>query len=146
MLEKEKVFAILLPNKNIDLLDIVGKISLRKSVHYNKVKFQDDGEAYILYNPDKTYLFDMARNKNLKLIWKDEEEFYIIDFGNNTKGDIICNLGYEDCKNGSIEGEIVTFNLKKDFSKLKKVMLISSKLLDEKEPYSYEHFCFFKIR
>ena len=146
MLEKEKVFAILLPNKNIDLLDIVGKISLRKSTHYNKVKFQDDGEAYILYNPDKTYLFDMARNKKLKLIWKDEEEFYIIDFGNNTKGDIICNLGYEDCENGSIEGEIVTFNLKKDFSKLKKVMLISSKLLDEKEPYSYEHFCFFKIK
>ena len=144
MLEKEKIFAIILPDKSKDLLDIVEKISLRKSIHFNKVKFKGDDETYILYNPDKKYLFDMARNKKLKLIWKDEEDFFIIDFCNNAKGDIICNLSYKDCKNGSIEGNIVTFNLKECFRDTKKVMLISMKLLDENEPYKYDSFCFYK--
>ena len=135
-------FAILLHNEANDEKSIKGnilKISLRKQVHFNWAKVDEQNTA-ILYNPDKAYLFNMGANKKLKLIWKSEEDFYIIDFSKNTKGDILNYLTFEETKEGKIEGDIKYFNLKKEFNRASKVPLISSKLLDEQEPYTYEHF------
>ena len=139
-------FAILMCDKDIDennLRDIVEKISLRRQIKYNSVKMYGDYEkAYMLYDPDKQYVFEMARNKHLNIIWKDEELFGLISFKENTKGDILYYLEESD-SNGKdvIEGKIVKLNLKPQY-KGRKVMLISNILLDEEEPYSYEHFCF----
>lgn len=69
-----------------------------------------DGYTYILYNTDKSYLFEMARNKGLKLVWKYETDFYIIDFRSNTKGNIVCYLLDEDTKAGKIEGNRIKPN------------------------------------
>ena len=82
----------------------------------------------------------MCRNKKLKTIWKDDIDFYMIDFKNNPKGDIICHLSDEDLGAETIEGTIVTPNLKSD---AKKVMLISSQQLDRNNPYCYEEFKFY---
>ena len=41
----------------------------------------------------------------------------------------------------NVKGDIAKFNLKPQFIG-RKVMLISSKVLDENEPYIYEHFYF----
>ena len=141
-------FAILMCDKDLDenhLNDIVSKISLRRYIKYNRVKMYGDyDKAYILYDPDKEYVFEMARNKHVNIIWKDEEFFGLISFKENTKGDILYYLE-ESAGNGKdvIEGDIVKINLKPQF-RGRKVMLISSKVLDEKEPYIYEHFCLYK--
>lgn len=135
-------FAILLCNEINDEKSIKGnilKISLRKQVHFNWAKVDEQNTA-ILYNPDKLYLFNMASNKKLKFIWKSGEDFFIIDFCKNTKGDIINYLTFEETKEGKIEGDIKYFNLKKEFNNVSKVQLVSSQQLDEKEPYVYEHF------
>ena len=42
-----------------------------------------------------------------------------------------------------IEGDIIYPNLKIEFKKVTKVMLISSQQLDETQPNIYEHFCFY---
>lgn len=128
--------------------DIVFKISIKKGIGYSKAKI--DGrkkDCYILYEVDdddtKNYIFDMARNKKLEIIWKDENFFGLISFKNNTKGDILC---YLDENNGSeeiIKGKLTQINLKEEYKgKIKKVM--HPMYLDEEQPYIYEEFCFYK--
>jgi len=146
MLEDRESFAILLADNNNNLIDVVSKISLRKHIKYNRAKLKDDTEySYVLYTEpqDKQYVFDMTRNKGLKLVWKDETDFYIIDFSSNTKGDIVCYLSDEDTEQDKIEGDIIKPNLKKEFNNVNKVILISSQQLDETQPNIYEHFCFY---
>ena len=136
-------FAILLADAETDLIVIVQNISLRKHIKYNRVKLKDDTDySYLLYteSQDKQYVFDMCRNKKLKIIWKDDIDFYMIDF-RNTKGDIICHLSDEYLGTETIEGNIITPKLKSD--NYKKVMLVSSQQLDEENSYQYEHFVFY---
>ena len=85
----------------------------------------------------------MARNKKLTIVWKDKEFFGIICFKNNTKGDIICYLENENNNGEKFEGEIKYLNLKPEY-KGRKIMLISSKVLDNEQPYTFEYFCFYK--
>ena len=68
--------------------------------------------GYILYNVEKDYMFEMARNKKIKIIWKDYNFFGIIDFKDNTKGNIICELTADATNGDTIEGDIITLNLK----------------------------------
>lgn len=146
MSKDRKSFAILLADTQTDLIVIVQNISIRKHIKYNRIKLKDDTEySYVLYTEpqDKQYIFDMCRNKKIKIIWKDKDVFFIIDFKNNTKGDIICYLSNEDEGAGKIEGDMVTLNLKSQFKNLKKVQLVSSKQLDDEQPYNYEHFVFY---
>ena len=84
-------FAILLCNEANDensISNIVRKISLRKHIPFNRLTI-NGGKSYILYDVDKTYIFNMGTNKRLKFIYKNADEFYIIDFSNNIKGNII---------------------------------------------------------
>ena len=144
MLKDRESFAILLADTETDLIVIVQNISLRKHIKYNRVKLKGDTDySYVLYTEpqDKQYVFDMARNKKLKIVWKDDTDFYIIDFSNNTKGDIICNLTTDVTDKGTIEGNIITPKLKLEFDK--KVMLVSSQQLDRDNPYNYENFKFY---
>jgi len=141
-------FAMLMCDEETDknkLKDIVEKISLRKHIRYNRVIIHGEYEtAFILYNPNKEYVFEMARNKHLKIIWKDNNFFGGISFKNSTKGEIIYYL--EECNNEGenvIEGEIIKPNVKPEY-KGRKIMLISSMVLDKKEPYIYEKLCFRK--
>lgn len=144
MLKDRESFAILLSDAEADLIVIVQNISLRKLIKYNRVKLKGDTDySYVLYTEpqDKQYVFDMARNKKLKIVWKDDTDFYIIDFSNNTKGDIICNLTTDVTDKGIIEGSVITPKLKSD--NYKKIMLVSSQQLDRDNPYSYEEFKFY---
>ena len=145
MLKDRESFAILLADTETDLMVIVQNISIRKHIKYNRAKLKDDVEySYVLYTDtqDKQYIFDMAKNKKLKIIWKDNDFFGIIDFKKITKGDIICNLTTDVTDIETIEGTIVTPNLKSEFDGCKKVILISSQQLDEVQPYNYEEFKF----
>ena len=135
-------FAIILCNEINDekaLIDVLGKICLKTGTRYNRVKI-DDEICYLLYTVNKVYMFNMGANKRLKFIWKDADDFYIVDFSNNTKGNIISHLTFDNTTGERIDGAIMYYNLKKEFKQSKKVPLVSSKLLDEKEPYTYEHF------
>lgn len=146
MLREKESFAILLADAQTDLIVIVQNISLRKHIKYNRAKLKDDAEySYVLYTgtQDKQYIFDMAKNKKLKIIWKDNDFFGIIDFKNSTKGDIVSYLSNEDLGEGTLEGDVITPNLKSQFQNIKKVQLVSSRLLDEENPYQYEHFVFY---
>lgn len=137
-------FAILLADTETDLIIVAQNISLKKHIKYNRTKLKDDVEySYVLYTEpqDKQYIFDMARNKKLKLVWKDDIDFYMIDFKNDTKGDIICNLTTDVTDKGIIEGSVITPKLKSD--NYKKVMLVSSQQLDRDNPYCYEDFKFY---
>lgn len=143
MLKDRESFAILLADTETDLIVIVQNISLRKHIKYNRVKLKDDADySYLLYTEpqDKQYIFDMCRNKKLKMIWKDDIDFYIVDF-RTTKGDIICNLTIDVTEKGIIEGSVITPKLKSEFDK--KVMLVSSQQLERDNPYSYEEFKFY---
>lgn len=138
-------FAIILCNEINDekaLIDVLGKICLKTGTRYNRVKI-DDEICYLLYTVNKVYMFNMGANKRLKFIWKDAEDFYIVDFSNNTKGNIISHLTFDNTTGGRIDGTIMYYNLKKEFNRVGKVPLVSSKLLDEQEPYTYEHFCIY---
>ena len=143
-LKNRESFAMLLADKENNISNILTKISLRQHISFNSIK-SDDGIEYILYTKpqDKKYVFDVARIKKIKIIWKDQEDFYIIDFKNNPKGDIIFYLSNEDTGKDKIEGDIIIPNLKQQYDNLKKVMLVSSKQLDDKQPYLYNHFCFY---
>ena len=146
MLKDRESFAILLADAETDLIVIVQNISLGKHIKYNRAKLKDDAEySYVLYTDtqDKQYIFDMAKNKKLKIIWKDNDFFGIIDFKSNTKGDIISYLSNEDLGEGTLEGDVITPNLKSQFQNIKKVQLVSSKLLDEENPHQYNHFVFY---
>lgn len=138
-------FAIILCNEINDekaLIDVLGKICLKTGTRYNRVKI-DDEICYLLYTVNKVYMFNMGANKRLKFIWKDAEDFYIVDFSNNTKGNIISHLTFDNTTGERIDGTIMYYNLKKEFNRVGKVPLVSSKLLDEQEPYTYEHFCIY---
>ena len=127
--------------------DTVQKISLRKQIKYNGIKLKGNEEySYILYTEakDKQYIFNMATNKKLTVVWKDNEFFEITSFKNNTKGDVICYLENENNNGEKFEGEIITLNLKPEY-KGRKIMLISNIVLDNIEPFKYEHFEFYKI-
>ena len=142
---KDGNFAILLLNQfngEKSILDITRKISLRKQAHFNRLNLENK-TSYILYEPEKTYLFNMASNKKLKLIWKAKRDFYIIDFSNNTKGDILNYLSFDKVSEEKIEGTIEYPNVKKKFQNVKKIPLFCSGILDEAEPLLYEHLCFF---
>ena len=81
--------------------------------------------------------------KKLKLIWRYDTDFYMINFRHNTNGDIIYYLSNEDLGAGKIEGDIITPNLKKQFQNMKKVPLVSSQQLNRDTPYNYENFVFY---
>ena len=142
---KDRNFAILLFNKFNDektLIDITQKISLRKQVHFNNVILENK-KTYILYNPDKVYLFNMASNKKLKFIWKSGEDFYIIDFSKNTKGEILKYLTFEETSEENIEVNLEYPNVKKKFQNVKKLPLFCNGVLDDTKPLLYEHFCIY---
>ena len=143
-LKEIESFTMLLKDKENNISNILTKISSRQHISFNSIK-SNDGIEYILYTrpQDKKYVFDMARIKKLKIIWKDKDDFYIIDFKNNTKGDIVCNLTTDVTDTGTVEGTIVTPNLKSEFDNCKKVMLVSSQQLDKEQPYNYEEFKFY---
>lgn len=143
-LKEIESFTMLLEDKENNISNILTKISSRQHISFNSIK-SNDGIEYILYTKpqDKKYVFDMARIKKIKIIWKDQENFYIIDFKNNTKGDIIFYLSNKDTGKDKIEGDIIIPNLKQQFDNLKKIMLVSSKQLNDKQPYLYNHFCFY---
>ena len=143
-LKEIESFTMLLKDKENNISNILTNISSRQHISFNSIK-SNDGIEYILYTrpQDKKYVFDMARIKKLKIIWKDKDDFYIIDFKNNTKGDIVCNLTTDVTYTGTVEGTIVTPNLKSEFDNCKKVMLVSSQQLDKEQPYNYEEFKFY---
>ena len=149
MLKDNETFAILICEDETEegkIKDTLEKICLRKHIGYNRIKLKNGTEYnYILYTEpkDKQYIFDMARNKRLTIVWKDKELFAIISFKNNTKGDIVCYLENENTNGEKLEGEVIYLNLKPDY-RGKKVMLISNIVLDEGNPYKYEYFCFHK--
>ena len=128
--------------------DIVFKISIKKGIGYSKAKiYGREKDCYILYEVDdddtKNYIFDMARNKKLEIIWKDENFFGLISFKNNTKGDILCYLDKNSGSEEIIKGKLTQINLKEEYKgKIKKVM--HPMYLDEEQPYLYEEFCFYK--
>ena len=145
-LQELNKFIILLDDGKNNLIDIIRKISLRQNIHFNWIKIDSQTTA-ILYDVDKSYIYNFGANKKLKFIWKDENDFYIVDFKNNNKGDIISYLTFESNSGETIEGDIQYINLKplknlpeqyKDESI--KIPLVSSQQLDEQEPYIYEPF------
>lgn len=151
IINKHEYFAILICDENMSeayLDDIVFKISTKKGIVYSNAKIDgQDKECYILYEVDnedtKNYIFDMARNKKLEIIWKDKNFFGLISFKNNTKGDIICYLDEENGNEEIIKGQLRKINLKEEYKgKRKKIM--HSMYLDEEQPYLYEEFCFYK--
>lgn len=140
-LEDVETFALVLDNDDNSLL---AKICIRQHVSFNRVYLCEDEKPYfVVYNVNKQYMFNIGTNKKLKFIWKDLDNFFIIDFKNNTKGDIINHLTFEKNVGNKIEGDIVIPNLKEPFKSLKKVQLVSSKQLDDDTPLLYEHFTFY---
>ena len=138
-------FAILLCNKANDensISNIVKKISLRKHIPFNRLTINDE-KSYILYNVDKTYLFNIGTNKTLKFIYKNAEVFYIIDFSDNTKGNIIHYLTFNETTAEKIKGFIEYPNIKKQFQNEKHLPLFCNGLLEEDEPLIYKHFCIY---
>ena len=135
-------FAILLCNEANDEKSTKGnilKISLRQHIHFNWVKI-DEMTTAVLYNVEKQYLYNFGANKKLKFVWKSADDFYIVDFSNNTKGNIISHLTFDITTGERIDGAIMYYNLKPEFKIAKKVPLVSSNVLDEKEQYTYEPF------
>ena len=140
-LNEVNTFAIILESNDNDL---IRKISSRQHVPFNKVNIYNcEKTTFVLYNVDKQYMFNLGATKKLKFIWKDKANFYIIDFSNNTKGDVISNLTFEEIERTRIEGDILIPNLKPEFQELKKIQLVSSCQLDDTHPYLYEHFCIY---
>ena len=147
MLKDYESFVILLcedTSEEVKIIDTVEKISLRKHIGYARVKiYGKDKYSYILFNPDKQYINDMARNKKLTIVWKDKEFLGIINFKNNIKGDIICYLQNENNNGEKFEFEVIYLNLKSEY-KGRKIMLASNIVLNEENPYKYEYHCFYK--
>ena len=142
--DKESFFILLCEDETdeLEMIDIVQKISLREHIGYASVKIYGRNNAsYIFYNPDKRYIFEMARNKKLTIVWKDKEFFGIISFKDNTKGDINYYLEDENNNGEKFEGEIITLNVKKEY---RRPVYNSRQLLDDEKPYNYEYFCFYQ--
>lgn len=141
----QKNFAILLCNEVNDensIANIVRKISLRRHIPFNRLTINDK-KSYILYNVDKIYLFNMGTNKKLKFIYKNSKDFYIIDFFNNTKGNIINYLTFNETTTEKIKVDIEYPNIKKNFQNKKHLPLFYNGLLEENEPLLYKHFCIY---
>ena len=135
-------FAILLCNEFNDeksIIDVVRKTSLKKHIGFNRATINNE-RAYIIYDIDRKYFFNFGTNKKLKFIWKSREDFFIIDFGENTKGEILNYLTFEETSGKKIEGNIEYLNINKKFRHLNKVQLVGGQMLDEKEPHLYEYF------
>ena len=149
MLKDKESFSIIICEDETEeekIRDTVQKISLRKQIKYNRIKLNRYTEnSYILYTEtkDKQYIFNMATNKKLTIVWKDKDFFGIINFKNNSKGDIICYLENDNNNGEKLEGEIIILNLKTEY-KGRRIMLASSKVLDDTEPFKYERFEFYK--
>lgn len=138
-------FAILLGNEANDetsIANIVKKISLRKHAPFNRLTINGK-KTYILYNVDKSYIYNMGTNKRLKFIYKNAEDFYIIDFSNNTKGNIINYLTFNETTAEKIEIDIEYPNIKKNFQNKKHLPLFCGGLLEKDEPLLYKHFCIY---
>ena len=141
----QKNFAILLCNEVNDensIANIVRKISLRRHIPFNRLTINDK-KSYILYNVDKIYLFNMGTNKKLKFIYKNAKDFYIIDFFNNTKGNIINYLTFNETTTEKIKVDIEYPNIKKNFQNKKHLPLFYNGLLEENEPLLSKHFCIY---
>ena len=141
----QKNFAILLCNEVNDensIANIVRKISLRRHIPFNRLTINDK-KSYILYNVDKIYLFNMGTNKKLKFIYKNAKDFYIIDFFNNKKGNIINYLTFNETTTEKIKVDIEYPNIKKNFQNKKHLPLFYNGLLEENEPLLYKHFCIY---
>ena len=141
----QKNFAILLcteVNDENSIANIVRKISLRRHIPFNRLTINDK-KSYILYNVDKIYLFNMGTNKKLKFIYKNAKDFYIIDFFNNTKGNIINYLTFNETTTEKIKVDIEYPNIKKNFQNKKHLPLFYNGLLEENEPLLYKHFCIY---
>ena len=151
MLKDKESFSIIICEDETEeekIRDTVQKISLRKQIKYNRIKLNRYTEnSYILYTEtkDKQYIFNMATNKKLTIVWKDKDFFGIINFKNNSKGDIICYLENDNNNGEKFEFKIIYLNLNPEY-KGKKLILASSIVLDNKEPYKYEYYCFYKKR
>lgn len=144
-LKDNESFAILLCNEVNDensIANIVRKISLRRHIPFNRLTINDK-KSYILYNVDKIYLFNMGTNKKLKFIYKNAKDFYIIDFFNNTKGNIINYLTFNETTTEKIKVDIEYPNIKKNFQNKKHLPLFYNGLLEENEPLLYKHFCIY---
>lgn len=144
-LKDNESFAILLCNEVNDensIANIVRKISLRRHIPFNRLTINDK-KSYILYNVDKIYLFNMGTNKRLKFIYKNADDFYIIDFSSNIKGNIINYLTFNETTVEKIEGYIEYPNIKKQFQNEKHLPLFGGGLLEKDEPLLYKHFCIY---
>lgn len=124
------------------IANIVRKISLRKHIPFNRLTI-NGGKSYILYDVDKTYIFNIGTNKKLKFIYKNAEDFYIIDFFNYTKGNIINHLTFNETIAQKIEVDIEYPNIKKKFKNKKHLPLFCGGLLEKDEPLLHKHFCIY---
>ena len=121
----QKNFTILLCNEANDetsIANIVRKISLRKHVPFNRLTVNDE-KTYILYDVNKTYIFNIGTNKKLKFIYRNAEDFYIIDFFSNSKGNIINYLTFNETTAEKIEVKIEYPNIKKNFQNKKHLLI-----------------------
>lgn len=147
MLKDKRCFALLLANKDVDLLGIVQELALKYQIRFNRAKLDgDDKYSYVLYTKSNEfmYIYNAVRNKNIRFLWKSNSFFGMINCVDDSGLiNIIYFIKDKDIGAGKIEGDIVTPNLKPQFKNMKKVQLVSSKQLDEEHPYEYEHFCFY---
>lgn len=147
MLKNKRCFALLLANKDVDLLGIVQKLALKYQIRFNRVKLDgDDKYSYVLYTKSNEFMcvYNAVRNKNIRFLWKSNSFFGMVDYVDDSGlVNIIYFIKDKDTGAGKIEGDIVTPNLKLQFKNMKKVQLVSSKQLDDEHPYEHEHFCFY---
>lgn len=130
---------------DLELINVVKKLCLKSRCTFNNVKINSK-LCYIVYNTNKKYLWELGAQKKLKFIYKDGEDFFIVDFKNSTKGNIICYLSFDETDEaiGKIKGNIEYINIKSQYKKnINKIPLVSSKLIDENEPYTYQPFVFY---
>ena len=147
MLKNKRCFALLLPNKGVNLLDIVHKLALNHHIRFNKSQIDGyDEYGYVLYTKrnEFKYIYNAVKNKNVRFLWKDNSFFGMVDYVDDSGFvEIIYFLTDKDAGNGKVEGYIITPNLKLQYKNMKKVQLVSSEQLDEENPQEYEHFCFY---
>ena len=83
MLKNKRCFALLLPNKGVNLLDIVHKLALNHHIKFNKVKIDGyDEYSYVLYTKrnEFKYIYNAVKNKNIRFLWKDNSFFGMVDY------------------------------------------------------------------
>lgn len=146
-LKDRERFAILLQNdfynNELSLIFDFLELIIQKHASYSLATV-DDKRAFIIYNADKKYLFNTRINKKMKFIWKDEQDFLLVDFLKNAKDGIISHLTFDETAGGKIEGVIEYRNIDAKYKDLKTIPLISDSALDKDEPYKYEKFCIYE--